>query len=376
MKKSKQQNHSEDVLDERLGIVMNSINEAVIATDVDGYITTFNAAAMDLLDTNVNLKTKKIGDFVKVKDDKGHAVDILDYTREEDRAIVRDDLLLEYPDGEKINVQIHATPIRGRDGYVPSGHSLPVGYVLLMMDITRKKSLDEERDEFISVVSHELRTPIAVAEGSLSNLKLMLDKGVDFDTMKFQLDMTYDQVRYLEQMINDISTLSRAQRGIGSDAETIDVAELAQQISGEYAPMAEEKKLKFKLDLGEGLGEVKTSRLYLHEVLHNFITNSLKYTKAGSVTLSIKKQPAGELRFAVTDTGIGISKSDQEHIFDKFYRSEDYRTRETSGTGLGLYLVAKLTKMLGTRVEVDSDLDKGSTFSFTLPPTKKRRSEA
>jgi signal transduction histidine kinase len=102
----------------------------------------------------------------------------------------------------------------------------------------------------------------------------------------------------------------------------------------------------------------------------NFITNSLKYTKEGEITLHVARKD-GVVTFEVKDTGIGISKTDQAKIFNKFYRSEDYRTRETGGTGLGLYVAAKLAKKLGTKIELTSRLNHGSSFSFKLPADDK-----
>jgi signal transduction histidine kinase len=110
----------------------------------------------------------------------------------------------------------------------------------------------------------------------------------------------------------------------------------------------------------------KPAGLYLHELLQNFITNAIKYTREGSVTLIVRRQK-DDILFEVSDTGIGISKSDQAKVFDKFYRSEDYRTRETSGTGLGLYVTHKLAKKMGTTITLKSRLNHGSHFSFTLP---------
>jgi signal transduction histidine kinase len=107
------------------------------------------------------------------------------------------------------------------------------------------------------------------------------------------------------------------------------------------------------------------SRLYLHELLQNFITNSIKYTKEGSVTVSVRNKD-GLVTFEVKDTGIGISKADQAKVFKKFYRSEDYRTRETGGTGLGLYVATKLAKKLNTTINLSSRLNHGSTFSFAI----------
>jgi signal transduction histidine kinase len=91
------------------------------------------------------------------------------------------------------------------------------------------------------------------------------------------------------------------------------------------------------------------------------------------VTLIAKKLEGHKLQLAVKDTGIGISKSDQAHIFEKFWRSEDYRTRETGGTGLGLYVVRKLAKKLGIDIEMSSRLNHGSTFKFTIATSKKTR---
>ena len=133
-----------------------------------------------------------------------------------------------------------------------------------------------------------------------------------------------------------------------------------------YKTDAKDKKLHLDLDLSPKLGSVHVSRLYLEELLQNFITNALKYTKKGSVTINFT-QKNNVINFAIKDTGIGLSKSDQTKVFDKFYRSEDYRTRETSGTGLGLYIAAKLAHKLNTKIELTSRLNFGSTFSFLLP---------
>jgi signal transduction histidine kinase len=111
---------------------------------------------------------------------------------------------------------------------------------------------------------------------------------------------------------------------------------------------------------------LKSSRLYVREILQNFITNAIKYTQAGSITIGAKQQKDGVL-FEVIDTGIGISKGDQERVFDKFFRSEDYRTRENNGTGLWLYVTMKLARLIHAKIDLESELDKGSTFNIFVP---------
>jgi two-component system chemotaxis sensor kinase CheA len=176
----------------------------------------------------------------------------------------------------------------------------------------------------------------------------------------------HDQVVFLSGMVNDLSTLSRAERGVADESEDIDVMELAHMLHNKYVDEARAKKLHLNLDTSPKLGTVHTSRLYLEELLQNIITNAIKYTKAGEVNIIIK-QSGAEISFAVKDTGIGISRSDQTKVFNKFFRSEDYRTRESSGTGLGLYIVAKLAHKIGTKINLTSRLNFGSTFGFTLP---------
>lgn len=120
------------------------------------------------------------------------------------------------------------------------------------------------------------------------------------------------------------------------------------------------------MKVSEGAGQIQSSELYLREILQNFITNALKYTREGSIT--VKAEPSSNgIKFEVIDTGIGISKADQERVFDKFFRSEDFRTREANGTGLGLYVTMKLAHLIKAEVSVQSELDSGSTFIVDVP---------
>ena len=237
----------------------------------------------------------------------------------------------------------------------------------MLRDITHEKSLEEERDEFISVVSHELRTPIAIAEGNLGNAEFILEKTKDVSQVKDALTQAHGQVLFLAGMINDLSTLSRAERGkLEAEVEDINAHDLIDELGKLYTPDAEKKGLKLHTETDPALELLKSSRLYVREILQNFITNSIKYTESGSVTIGAHKR-AGGVMFTVTDTGIGISKADQEKVFDKFFRSEDFRTRQNSGTGLGLYVTMKLTRLIHAEIELESELNKGSTFSIFIP---------
>ena len=350
---------------EQILTIVNNLADAVFSIDTDGKVRLYNAAGLNLLDTNSSIEGESIDDILILEDADGESVKLFDRICRAKMVTTDDDLRMKNAD-DVMRLGLTYAPIRGSySASDPSGSNQ--GFILIARDITRLKSLEEERDEFISVVSHELRTPVAVAEGTISNAQLMLERNIsDKKKLERSLNEAHEQVIYLAKMVNDLSTLSRAERGVASEVERIDVSELAHDLYNEYHPEASKAGLHLNLELAPKLGHVDASRLYLHELLQNFITNAIKYTKEGSITLRIQPDEKN-LIFEVADTGIGISKSDQTKVFDKFYRSEDYRTRETNGTGLGLYVTRKLAKKMSTRIELKSRLNHGSSFKFELP---------
>lgn len=352
---------------DRIVTIINNLTDATFSTDSRGKVLMYNAACLNLLDTNESLKGRNISDLFTLSDATGKKMSLYELLTDAQKATRRDDIRHTYSDGEYIRLELTFAPIKSAYGD-QTKKTAQGGYIVIARDVTKQKSLEEERDEFISVVSHELRTPITIVEGTLSNLQVLMTQPTlpDSKVLATNLDTAHDQVLYLAKMVNDLSTLSRAERGVADTAEPIDVEEMIIRLHNEYQPDARAKKLHLNLDMGPKPGIVHTSRLYLEELLQNFITNAIKYTKEGSVTIVVK-QSKGIVRFTIKDTGIGISRSDQSKIFNKFYRSEDYRIRETSGTGLGLYVSAKLASKLKTKIELTSRLNHGSAFSFELP---------
>jgi two-component system phosphate regulon sensor histidine kinase PhoR len=347
---------------ERLTSLINSMADGVIAIDQSTKVVVYNGAALNILDVNSTITGKAIDQVIKLVDKNNQPVALRDTILETKTQSTSRDWKLQYPDGSTINLYTSIAPVKL--GYGQKGMS---GYVLLIRDITREKSLEEERDEFISVVSHELRTPIAIAEGNVGNAEFILQKSGDMKQIKQALAQAHDQVNFLGGMINDLSTLSRAERGrLAVEPEDINAHELIEELCKLYTPDAQKKGLEVKTDIDPTLELLKSARLYVKEILQNFITNSIKYTEAGHITIGAHKREGGVL-FTVSDTGIGISKADQEKVFDKFFRSEDYRTRQNNGTGLGLYVTMKLTRLIHAEVDVQSELNKGSTFSIFIP---------
>jgi len=347
---------------QRLTSLINSMADAVIAVDQQAKIVLYNGAALNLLDLNTIKVGGQLDCLFHPVDKNNQALNIAALVKQTVKPYTSRDLSLKYADGSQINLYLSIAPVHL--GYGEKGQS---GFVLLMRDITREKSLEEERDEFISVVSHELRTPIAIAEGNISNAEFIIGQAADELAIKKALQAAHEQVMFLADLINDLSTLSRAERGILKvDIEPINVHDLLSDLTSNYTAQAAAKHLALKTDIDPKLELLYTSKLYLGEILQNFITNAIKYTAKGQITIEARAEPKG-VRIAVTDTGIGISKSDQERVFDKFFRSEDFRTRQVNGTGLGLYVTVKLARLIHAELELISELNEGSTFTVFAP---------
>lgn len=353
----------------RLTSLINSMADAVIAVDQSKKIVLFNGAALNILDVNSIRIGTALRTIFKPVNAEGQPVDISEMISTAEVPTTNRDLRLNYTDGSTINLYISIAPVHlgyGEDGVR--------GHVILLRDITREKSLEEERDEFISVVSHELRTPIAISEGNISNAEFIVQKTGDLEAVRAALKAAHEQILFLADMINDLSTLSRAERGVLKvEPEPINVHDLVAELQHNYQPQVEAKHLALHIELDPKLELLMSSKLYVQEILQNFITNAIKYTQRGSVTIGAKARK-GAVEFSITDTGIGISKSDQDRVFDKFFRSEDFRTRETNGTGLGLYVTAKLARLVQADISLESELNHGSTFTIVVPDLKQQAS--
>jgi two-component system phosphate regulon sensor histidine kinase PhoR len=350
----------------RLMALINSMSDAFLAVDSKLNITLSNSLALDLLDLN-SLNGRQLVEVFKPFDKNAKQVELKKLIMESIGHISTTDWIITYDDGSQLNIQVNISPVRQRFGSQDSG------YVILMRDITKEMSIQQEREEFISVVSHELRTPVAVAEGSISNAAMLAQKnGMSSDFID-TINTAHQRIIFLGSMINDLSTLSRAERGkLDMTIDEFSVDELLQSLLNDYRDEARKKGLDIRVANGQKVGMMSSSRLYVQEVLQNFVTNSLKYTERGSISISAVRKDNG-VEFSVSDTGIGIAKSDQAKLFDKFYRSSDWRVKKVNGTGLGLYVTSKLVKLISGKLSIESELNKGSTFRIFVPESKKHK---
>jgi signal transduction histidine kinase len=348
----------------RLRALINNMTESVLVLDKEGIIRLYNASALLLLDTNDTLNDKPLANFVHFEDGKKQPVSVKDLLPQDNNPMLRNDVSIRYSEEDTAALSIVSTPIRSGFG----GDDSESGYVVTLRDITREKSLEEERNEFISVISHELRTPVTIVEAGVSNSLLIAGKLPGSEKVIESLKTAHDQSIYLANILNDLSTFARAEKGtLETNLDELNTRELLDMLKDDYHDNASAKNLTIECKVDKATpAKMVSNRLYIREILQNFVTNSIKYSDKGTITLEATPADGGVL-FSVHDEGIGISVSDQKKVFDKFYRAEDFRTRSTSGTGLGLYITRKLSKILDARIELHSEVGKGSTFSVYIP---------
>lgn len=227
------------------------------------------------------------------------------------------------------------------------------------------ESLDKSRNQFVANASHELKTPLTTMKILLESILYQPDMPQELRD-EFMQDINHEIDR-LSSVVTDLLTLTQMdnRRMELRRAET-SLTELAEETLRKLQPIAEQRRHTMVTRLSENVtGEVDPSKL--QQVMYNLTENAIKYTpEGGTITVSLS-QTATQAVFAVSDTGVGISEEDLVHIFDRFYRVDKARSRETGGTGLGLSIVRQLVTLHGGQIAVESEIGRGTTFTVTLP---------
>jgi PAS domain S-box-containing protein len=224
------------------------------------------------------------------------------------------------------------------------------------------------KSEFLASMSHELRTPINAMIGYTALLQERI-YGELSEKQDNALRKIYNASQHLLALINDILDLSRIEAGkMPIRIEEVRLHPIVHELSQAIEPMVREKRLEYRTELSEDLPVLLTDRTKVKQILLNLLTNAVKFTPEGSVTLRAFLLDGRErLRLEVEDTGIGIHEQDLEAIFDDFRQVDQSSTRQYGGTGLGLSITRKLVSLLRGKVMVSSQYGRGSIFSIEMP---------
>jgi signal transduction histidine kinase len=245
-------------------------------------------------------------------------------------------------------------------------------------ELLRRQAIELEqasalKSQFLANMSHEFRTPLNAMLGYTSMLLQGVTGPLDAPVRR-QLNRIESNGRHLLTIINEILDISRIEAGrMPLQLSTFNITDLIAEVRSELEPIILRSKLTVTTTLEKNLRPLRSDRQKLKQILLNWVSNSLKFTHQGSITISARREPQERaVSISVSDTGIGIAPSDQEKIFEDFRQLDNSPTRAYGGTGLGLSICRRLAQMLNGRLTVESVMRKGSTFTLTLPTQGRR----
>ena len=235
-------------------------------------------------------------------------------------------------------------------------------------EIARLKDAEKFRKQYLGNVAHELKTPIFNIQGYISTL---LDGGLEDELINRKyLERAEKSVERMINILSDLDTISRLDSDMNQmRAESFDMVALCKEIAEQTEMEAAKRNISIVVKGANNLPStcwVSADKFYIGQVLENLIINSIRYGKDGGQTKITCRDMLDKVLVEVEDDGIGIAKSDQPRVFERFYRTDKGRSREQGGTGLGLAIVKHIIENHGEKVSVRSELGQGSTFTFTL----------
>jgi two-component system, OmpR family, phosphate regulon sensor histidine kinase PhoR len=269
--------------------------------------------------------------------------------------------------GERMEAELATAGLKPRTFLVRAAPAGDEGAVLVVLDITEIRRLERVRRDFVANVSHELRTPLTAIQGFAETLlRGALDEP---ENSRRFVEIIRDHAWRLARLTEDLLKLSRIEAGkLELELRPISVESVVEQCAETARLKVAEKRQSLTVSMCDPPPLAKADSHALLDVLRNLLDNAIQYTpEDGHVAIRVSCAGAGEVRIAVEDDGIGIPSSSHDRIFERFYRVDAARSRKVGGTGLGLSISKHLVEGMGGRIELESQLGRGSTFTVVLP---------
>ena len=336
-----------------IGIITENMKEGFILINKDRHILSINTSSKRMIgNENFDLKSNR-----NILELTRHAeiLERIDTAMKENKHITYD------VDTKQNHFRYYFSPVK--EQATPA----IAGLLVLIEDVTIQKNAEIMRSEFSANVSHELKTPLTTMIGFAEMIKEGLI--TDIDSIQKYCGMINSEGLRLISLIEDIMRLSKIEEGINSEESTIvNLKETSQEVIKLLQSKAD--SLNVKLNLQSENVFMKANKNYINELLYNLIDNGIKYNKkSGSVDVNIYEENKF-IKIKVKDTGVGIAKEHQDRIFERFYRADKSRSKETGGTGLGLSIVKHITEIYDGTIELKSKENKGTEVLIMLPIIK------
>jgi PAS domain S-box-containing protein len=340
---------------QQLAAIVESSDDAILATSLDGNILTWNPGAERLYGYT---RAEVVGKHVSMLHSRPHNEAGLF------RQIIRGERVSRLEtenltkDGRRIDVSLTVSPILDHGGAIVSASTIA-------HDITDRKLLDRMKDDFVGTVSHELRTPLTAIRGFI---ELVADgeAGPVNDTQREFLEVAARNSDRLGTLINDLIDMNLIEsHRFEVRLQPLDLTSVLADVASTFRAMAQSKGLAFRQDVAP-LPQVLGDSGRLIQVFSNLVSNAIKYTPRGEVRIQACATDAG-IEVTVHDTGIGLSREEHAQLFTRFFRGRNSVVTEAGGTGLGLVIAKAIVGRHEGRIDVDSRPGEGSRFRVTLP---------
>jgi len=338
---------------------IDSLYDPVIVTDAEGCVTKLNPAAEEIFGSEKEASGRHVGE---VSSDTRIAVAVAEALCSQ-RPVAGEGAASVLPlavDGSERAFRLRTTPMRDHEKHL-------LGAVTLLEDITHLREIDRLKSEFIATASHELRTPLTSVQ---MGVHLLLEGAIGGMTEKQQevLEACRQDCERLDKLMRDLLDLSKIEAGESPPHLTsIGPHNLISTVAEELRPQVETKGLELRVDTPKDLPQVVVDRTQIERVISNLVINAIRYTKRGEIKISAECRD-DHLAVSVGDTGSGIPPEYLPHIFDKFVQVPG---AATGGAGLGLTISKSLVEAHGGQISVQSEVGRGTTFTFTLPVAAK-----
>jgi len=336
--------HSVQAERAKMEAIINGAGDAILVTDRRGQMLLLNAVArqaLDILDES-GFQQQHILDVIPNND----LAELWSH-RDSTAYPSTGEILLE--DGRTFHANLRSVP--------------NVGYVIVMQDITDLKELNQMKTEFVSVVSHDLRSPLQLI---CTYANMVADAGpMNAEQKEFLVGINRG-VQKMSDLIDDLLDLAKIEAGVDMEPESCYLDQIVAQVIWRFESVAYEQGLKLQSEVPDHLPPVRASARRIDQVVSNLVDNAIKYSEGGTVTIKATSDDQ-RVTVSVTDTGIGLMPHEQKELFAKFYRAENELTAGIEGTGLGLAIASSIVEQYDGKIWVQSNWQKGSTFSFSLP---------
>ncbi len=239
--------------------------------------------------------------------------------------------------------------------------------LLTLVDITKQKMVDKAKTEFVSLASHQLRTPISAMRWNIE--LLMTATGAELtETQRSYVEKVSGGLKRMDALVEDFLSASKLELGtLVAQKKEFDLAEFFASVLEEYTVTAEKRNIRIVTNWNTVQGMYLSDAHLLNMAVSNILGNAIKYTKEGGEVRAIAEYTEKGFIIQISDTGIGIPEDEQDMIFSKLFRASNAQTKETDGTGLGLYIVREAIRILGGNVTFTSQTGVGTTFTIALP---------